>query len=918
MQSLEPAAKVLAATSVSQSLSFCLERKYLQDIAEKPVFELDPVYSVVENDASWIAIDQIGKPIEKSAENCFSAIQKILYSCFLPKEIELLFLIIGDGREVRMYLGLRSPGKALPPKGLVRNLNEFLKGVWPGLHTSIVQNDDKFLSDYKKAMSDETLENIYAFTGIPSMESQYKTLYPATIDNLIAGMNKSKKFAYLVVADPIETSDTEFMLYQCREMGGQAESLKTMSVTEGLSFGTNSSVSKSHTSSHTDSVSESISKKDFTKLGKLAMTATGLGMAASVFPTAGAVLNGCMDAAGAITTAAASMLGCSMVGNFVNSIMPQKTNSVSSSDTESDTDTHTIGSSESKSSSISRNLVNRHIEAVSEHLFYHSKRLETGKATGLWRVGVYLMADKMSELQGGALQLRSILSGQESIFEPIRIHNISSIMDEVIDKKHSLRELTLGQFSSPILAVNDGRGRRFEHPLGDQYKELKTVLTTKELSYLVNFPLRSVPGINVVDSSPEFSLNKPTIDDPQNSVSIGKLLYGGSLTDIDYSISLDRLSKHAFVCGIDGAGKTNTVKNILNGVSDKIPFLVIEPVKTEYVEWAVAYNREHPETQISIFIPGCNSYKDKQSKENIGIKQLKLNPFDLIWLSGEQNPNVLSHIDRIKPILTAAFPKYDILPILIEDIIYALYQNESTDWLNQTPVFGKTKVPTLEEMRQIIDTVVQNRGFVDDISVRNVKTCLKTRIDSLLRGWKGETFNSSSSTPFSDLYTKPCVINLSYVSDESDKCFIMALLLLFLYEYRLASAEIGQVDDKDCCHLTVVEEANRIMKKCDNQESAQYKIASLFSNMLLEIKAYNEGVLFVDKDPSSLTPDILKSTNLKIIHRLVSEDDCRLVAESVGIKKEQYPIIPKLSVGQCLISSSLSRDNHWIIVNEIK
>ena len=85
-----------------------------------------------------------------------------------------------------------------------------------------------------------------------------------------------------------------------------------------------------------------------------------------------------------------------------------------------------------------------------------------------------------------------------------------------------------------------------------------------------------------------------------------------------------------------------------------------------------------------------------------------------------------------------------------------------------------------------------------------------------------------------------------------------------------------------------MEEANRIMKKCDNQESAQYKITSLFSNMLLEIKAYKEGVLFVDKDPSSLTPDILKSTNLKIIHRLVSEDDCRLVAESVGIKKEQY------------------------------
>jgi len=74
--------------------------------------------------------------------------------------------------------------------------------------------------------------------------------------------------------------------------------------------------------------------------------------------------------------------------------------------------------------------VNKHIEAVAEQLYYHSKRFETGKAIGMWKVGVYLMANKQSEINGGALQLRSILSGQESIFEPVRIHDIHDLMEE--------------------------------------------------------------------------------------------------------------------------------------------------------------------------------------------------------------------------------------------------------------------------------------------------------------------------------------------------------------------------------------------------------------------------------------------------------------------------------------------------------
>lgn len=268
LQSLEPQARVLAATAVSQSLSFCMERKYLTNIStsNSAAFALKTLPTTLESSASWIEIHQIGKPLAKSAEACFTAMQKILYSCFLPKEMQLLFLITGDGKQNHLYLGLRAPGKAVPPKKLVRNMERFIGGIWPGLQTELLKNDDSRISEFCKRVASDDLENVYAFTGIPSMDSQYKTVYPATIDKLIAGMSGSKSYAYLVTADPIENNDAESMLYQLREMNGQAEALKSMNVTEGLTEGSSQSHTSTHSTTHTNSYSEAISKKDFSTL----------------------------------------------------------------------------------------------------------------------------------------------------------------------------------------------------------------------------------------------------------------------------------------------------------------------------------------------------------------------------------------------------------------------------------------------------------------------------------------------------------------------------------------------------------------------------------------------------------------------------------------------------------------------------
>lgn len=925
LQRFEPLAKTLAATTMAQSLSYCMERKYLQAIEHADstsVFRLDTTAPVSDSSVKWINISQIGRPLENSAESCFTAIQKILYSCFLPKQVQLIFLVIGHEGKNSMYVGLRCPGQTNPPKSLVKNLCNYMKGIWPGLKAEALKDNDKSLDYYMENIGTEKFENVVALTGIPSMETQYKGLYPATVDKLMAGLSGSKDYAYMVIADPVDSADAESMLYNCREMNGQAESLKSMNITEGLnvSNSTTDTVSQSISDAVSFTETESVAKTrvDLGKKAKIALSVAGFGLAGAIFPASSAMLEAGASAGAAALSTLAGTIGLSSV---VSALIPKKTvtkgTSQGTTHTVSNTDSHSVGHTEGRSQSMSRNLVNKHIEAISEHLFYHSRRFETGKAIGLWKVGVYLAGEKENDLQAAALQLRSTISGQESIYEPVRIHNVTSELEEDYDKK-TIRARSLGQFLPPNISVVNTKGVPFKHPLGYHFNDLRTVLTTKELSYLVNFPLRSVPGISVIDSSPEFSLT-PQKDSGEDDINFGKLLYGGTPVEIPYHLTLSDLSKHTLLSGINGSGKTNTVMAILNAVSRKLPFLIIEPAKTEYVDWAVEYNKLHPENPVTIYMPGCKTYRDKKTRETITLSQLKLNPFEVVWLDKEQEPNVLSHIDRLKSTFAAAFPMYDILPVLMEDLIYSIYQNKSTDWLTAEPEFGKTMPPTLNSMSVGVDKVISNRQYEPRIE-QNMKACLNTRIDSLKRGWKGQMLNTVHSTSWNDLFERPVIINLSYVGDDVDKGFFMALILQFLYEYRTACAELGRVDfnDNTCKHLTIIEEAHRVMMKCEKPDMPQYKTAMMFSNMLSEIRAYGEGIFLVDQVPTRLIPDAIKNTNTKITHRLVAEDDTKAISEAMGLSKEQRKIIPKLMVGECIVSTALTPDKYWVKVNKSK
>ena len=876
---------------MAQTLNCCAERKYLDSLSAQ-----NSLIEISNNDAnsnlfrpiSWLKVKQIGKPINNTVSSCFGYIQKILLSCALPN-VQLTFLVLGDGTKNEIYLGLRdNSDKCKSMASTVSSLNNFAKVCWPGLNLEQFDKDN----DSLKKHFNTKYGNVQVFTGIPTLSDDGKAI--GTIEHLIGGM-RGQKYAYLVTATPVANDRLDILLNQCREMGGQIESVKSINISQSVQEGSAVAHTEGHSKFESWSHSEGNNRKDYKKgLGAAMLGAGGYMAAGLFFPPAMAILPGLENALGGALMSSnplatflglSGMSGMNVLSGFVPQVTTQDTHTRGISEQISDTTTF----SQNLTESLSKTLVNKHAEAASKKLDQYVKRFEMAKATGGWNVSCFLFTESPSST--ASWQLKSILSGEESALEPIRIHNVSHLMN------------LKGTAKAPQLLVKFKGGPIFQHPFGEDFSQMQTLLTTRELSALVNFPLHSVPGISVVDSAPEFPLTPQDAISNFENLELGNLLYGGSNSGIPVYLPIDTLSRHALICGVNGSGKTNTVLSILDGLmKNKRPFLVIEPAKTEYVDWATEYNKKvsDPKKRIKIFMPGCERY----AKKDITPSKLRLNPFEVIDLGGNEL-RVLSHIDRLKSTFAAAFPMQDILPVVMERLLYDLY-TDTSDMMRKED-YEKKGFPTLSDALNpnFLTRLMQNIGYAQE-NTQNIRAALRTRLHSLIVGWKGEMLNNPHMMDMSwkDMFESPCVVNLSYAGDDQDRAFMMSLLLQFLYEYRIAETETAgySFSNNKCRHLVVVEEAHRVMGYCPDPQLPQYKSGQMFSNFLSEVRAYGQGMMVVDQVPSRLIEDAIKNTNVKIIHKTVAADDAHLLAESIGLTIEQERVIPHLSIGQAVMA----------------
>lgn len=538
-----------------------------------------------------------------------------------------------------------------------------------------------------------------------------------------------------------------------------------------------------------------------------------------------------------------------------------------------------VGVSENKGGSVgftvnetlTRDRLDKTAEYCEQVLDHYIQRLQRGRGLGFWNAGVFLLSESENTLYRLQTIARSLFSGETTHFEPMRMLDAS---------ESSLAYEALFDMTLPVLNPAGGAS----HPLGETFQKLATPISTDELSVLVSLPAREVPGMKV-SSTVDFNLNPPQLQGTE----LGSLLYRGQRLPTRITITPKSLSRHTFVTGLTGSGKTNTCLALLKNVykDQGLPFMVIDPAKTEY-----RFLLDSPELaeNLMVFTLGDET-----------VSPFRLNPFDF-----EPGFPLLTHIDLLKAVFNSAFPMYASMPYILEQAILEVYEERGWSLSDSTNKYLKDKedytpyLPKLSDLYLKIDQVVQQKRYGQQLT-QDISAALKARISSLLVASKGVMLDTQRSISIRDLLARPVVLELRRIGDEDEKAFLMALLFVRLFQ----ACQQGGITT-DLRHVLLVEEAHRLLRNVPGVASSETanprgKAVEMFTDMMAEMRAYGEGFIIVDQMPGKLVPDVIKGSNIKILHRLMAQDDRLAVGNAMGLRPEQVEYLPQLTVGQAVI-----------------
>lgn len=476
------------------------------------------------------------------------------------------------------------------------------------------------------------------------------------------------------------------------------------------------------------------------------------------------------------------------------------------------------------------------------------KRLTIGKQQGLWQTGTFVFSGDANMVSRGAALLSSTFSGSRSIPEPVRSHvcSRSSSVSPLINCYHS-----------------------------------------KELGCFISLPGREFPGF-CLREQPDFDVDFSS--DEKESLLIGRIMAENRTYDFPCSIPVDDLTKHGLIAGVTGSGKTNSVFHILMQVYQmhSIPFMVIEPAKSEY------RNLLNEIDSLLVFTIG-------EERPDLS-SPFRLNPF--YFPSGI---SLQTHIDFLKAVFNASFGMYAPMPYILEECLYEIYQDKGWNLVTSGNTRGNhiNAFPTLSDLYTKIDAVVDNIGYHDRIEM-DIKAALKTRINNLCIGGKGMMLNTSASIPFDQIMSRPVVFELKYLGNDEEKAFVMGLILMTVWEHYESLQGSHSIGSNQLKHLLVIEEAHRLLKNVptekatEEQSNIKGKGVETFCNLLAEMRACGEGVLVSEQIPVKLAPDVVKNSNLKIMHRLVAKEDRDFMGDTMCLSASQKRQAVRLETGEAV------------------
>lgn len=409
-------------------------------------------------------------------------------------------------------------------------------------------------------------------------------------------------------------------------------------------------------------------------------------------------------------------------------------------------------------------------------------------------------------------------------------------------------------------------------------QRLSHLASVEEISGFFRIPIPTRP------SFPGFKLDTGIQTSDTQKESTNEIEFGSYLDELGTSgssvrMSVQNFSKHGLIVGVPGSGKTTAIFNILHQlwnkpVEERIPFIVLEPAKTEYraLKLLNVFSQD-----MLVFTLGDE-----------GVSPFRFNPLEVL-----PGIKIESHISRLQSCIVGAFDLFDPLPIFLEQAIRKTYEEKG--WYEDS-VGGDYGLenPTLSDLCRNVETVIESSGF-DSKMKGDFQASLLERLNSLRRGSKGRMLDTKNSIPIHELMESPIILELDALNGD-EKSLMMMFLLSYVYEY----CKIKRQSGSPLKHLLVVEEAHNLIPaqvSGNNRANPKAHTIELFVNMLAEMRALGQGILIADQLPTAIAPQAVKQTNIKILMRVTAKDDREEIGNTMDLNEEQMHQVINFKTG---------------------
>lgn len=812
-----------------QTFNSIVTRSYLRELCRcqvNPLAESGDLTKI-----SWFKIDKI--VIEKGV--FFPDKLSMLYTSLHDTAKNVILVLDKQNNEkVDIYLGARDHEGQNLVSGEI--LEAGLDGYFPG--TGFVP---------AKQMPELAFSNpaITSVSATASLRDDKKEEFVQGIERLINATSNIGRFRTYFIADSVDEREARKMIDAFSRLHTSLAPMQSEQMT--FSESDTQGVSKSLTENFSKSVGESISNTVTRGEGVSETTTTGES------ETTNFLIYSISS-----TTSTSTTTG----RNYSNS----ESNTKGSSEQTTTGTSEQSGTNESKTMGQSRQitLANRTAKYYLDIIDKHIEGLQNGSPFGLWSVATYFVANDSTT----ARMLSNIYRGS------------------IIGENSGLTTCAINAWSNPEAVtqiqeyLDKGLNPRFN--FNNINVSAATIVTSKELAIHLSLPQSSVPGI-IVEERSSFARNVTNSATDGDCIEIGKVLHLGKESETPVRLSVDDLTKHTFITGSTGSGKSNTIYLLLKELYEKgTKILVIEPAKGEY-------------KQVFGNMPGVHVYG---SNPNI-TRLLRINPFEF-----NDGIHVYEHIDSLVEIFNACWPMYAAMPVVLKKAITDAYRNcgWDLDLSTTNSPFGIRLFPTIKDVVSALQDYINSSEYSEQTK-GDYKGAIETRLLSLSEGLTGSMLNNpQNNLSDEDLFENNVIVDLSKVNNSETKSLIMGLLIMKLSEYYQANGRMNS----GLKHVTVLEEAHNILKRTSivqNQESSNLagKSVEMISNSIAEMRTYGEGFIIVDQSPSQVDMSSIRNTNTKIIMSLLEAEDKECAGRSISLTDEQIEEIGRQKVGQAIV-----------------